>query len=280
MFHAKMLLIFICLFTTIASIAENKTKQNTKQIKKMGLVADSLSCGSEGIVHINYIPIVPFSGNDTIENPVAMDCGELLNSIERINKENIRLRADSLRLGREIVSEERKLNLLQGKYDTLFSGLEKIDGIIYKQCLLYPLEARYDVNSVNESIRSVELFLKLSIKPSKEFEECRTTYEPLLRQYGDYNQQLITFFHEIIHHLQLVEWEPGEGLKDKFVKELKSQPYYTSCFIVRNRIPYKSIIYLDNIIEKFLQLLKNNRNLENDMNELVNSLQPKHNIKQ
>lgn len=177
-------------------------------------------------------------------------------------------------LTRDKQSLEKDRDSYKQKFDNLTRELEKLDGVIYKQCLLYPLEAKFNAKSVDEAIRSVDAISSLLKNPSKDFLDTKNIYYPLLKSYYKYNQELLHFVENEIQYVEMTDWVIGNSHKQKFSEEIKQLSYYKDCYIKRNIPPYKSIVYLDDIIDSFLSILKKKGNVEIDLKNLLQKLQP------
>ena len=116
---------------------------------------------------------------------------QLLDSIAGLNKQLVEKEVliKSERENKMKVEDEK--NSLKIKYDGLVKEFSTLDAIVYKQCLLYPLEGRYNENLINEALRAAHSFANLSPQKSAEFNECMKTYEPLLHQYEKYNEEIM-----------------------------------------------------------------------------------------
>lgn len=153
---------------------------------------------------------------------------------------------------------------------------------MYKQCLLYPLEGRYDENLINEALRAAHSFANLSPQKSAEFNECMKTYEPLLHQYEKYNEEIMNFIKDKEQYLttkmtfrKIKTMTVDEGDRTNFINELKGLTYYQKCYIHRNDPPYKSILYLDEAIDKFKAIINEKGDVSKKFNDLIKSLEPK-----
>ena len=163
----------------------------------------------------------------------------------------------------------------ENKYYKLSQDISRLDALVFKQCLLYPLEARYDAISIQEALTAVSSFANMPIQKSDDFTSYRNTYEPLLRDYKKYNDEIIVFFEKELATLKVTGGIVKSAHKDKFLNELVQVTYYKQCYLNRNKKPYKSIIYLDQAIDKFLDLIKSNNAIDGQLEELINGLKPK-----
>ena len=233
--------------------------------------------------------VLPKTAKDSVDNNTINDA--LLISINSLKKENARLldenkhlKSDTAELIKrnrihlkkidelndKIKEHERTANQYRANYEKLIRDISKMDAVIYKQCLLYPLEGRYDSLLIKESLRAIQSFYTLNKNPSKEFTEYKATYEPLLNKYNQYNTQLRSFFEKELKVIKATQGIVSEAHKNKFKNELEMLPYYSECYVNRNKPPYRSILYIDKQIDSFLKILEKKGNVLNDMDELLN----------
>lgn len=175
-------------------------------------------------------------------------------------------------LNKDKINLETEKNSYKNKYDSLLTELSQLDEVIYKQCLLYPLEAKYDKTSIEEAIRSINAIERLLETPSQKFKQCKDTYYPLLNKYNQYNEELIAGIKKHQEYIEATGWSIGDARRDRFKNEIKELPYYKECYINRNKPPYKSILYLDEVIDKYLKILDKTSNVQNDFREIISSL--------
>lgn len=207
---------------------------------------------------------------------------QLLDSIAGLNKQLVEKEVliKSERENKMKVEDEK--NSLKIKYDGLVKEFSTLDAIVYKQCLLYPLEGRYNENLINEALRAAHSFANLSPQKSAEFNECMKTYEPLLHQYEKYNEEIMNFIKDKEQYLitkmtfrKIKTITVDEGDRTNFINELKGLTYYQKCYIHRNDPPYKSILYLDEAIDKFKAIINEKGDVSKKFNDLIKSLEPK-----
>ena len=211
-------------------------------------------------------------------NKLKIENAQLLCEIETLKKDTAELSKRNgthvtviYNLNKKVEELDKSVIQYRSKYEQLVNDISRLDAVIYKQCLLYPLEGKYDSLLVNESLKSIESFSSINKNLSKEFEEYRDIYEPLLKSYKQYNAQLFSFIESKVKHIRATGGVVYDAHKTKFENELKQLPYYSEYYENRNKPPYKSILYLDNLIDKFLIILNKKGNVENDILELLNS---------
>ena len=239
--------------------------------------------------------------NDTIGEEITTE-SILLGTIKEqkaviILKDNEinKLRNDSLELRKAIVDlEQQKKDLavamaqkeeqtkdLQGRLNALQNALNSKDGVLYKQCLLYPLERRYSRQFVDEALSTIEVFATIG-QTSANFKKYRETYEPLLSKYGEYNQELIDYLNACKTYITKRQERLGDAAQVEvpvtdWTNELKALPYYKECYVGKDKPPYKSIIYLDERIDEFIGCMKNPDGIVKDIDGLLKKLEPKNN---
>ena len=147
--------------------------------------------------------------------------------------------------------------------------LDRIDDEVYRQCLLYPLERRFDPKLIDEALHSLN---RMNIADSHR--EQYDTYAPLLNEYAHLNQEVITFLNDQKRSLTMKGGSfSNEGIaaaKQKFANNPYKR-YYEK----RNEKPWRSILYLDQALEDFFRLLDNKQLTSDALNELIERLQPK-----
>ena len=125
-----------------------------------------------------------------------------------------------------------------------------VDEKIYKQCLLYPLTRRYNDEYCNEALEAVKILKDEEIELSDNFNKMYKTYEPLVRKYGKYNDELIRFVDDpVLKRHNLLKGKPATADQIANMKQLLRQTsYYRECYVKRSS--YISIPYLDEAVEK------------------------------
>ena len=236
--------------------------------------------------------------NDTVVQKVEDKTSSIQDELwNRISKEKtiIRLKEDSTamqadiaqqndriaKLEKEVAEANKAIEKANKDYETIKQAVLSKDAVLYKQCLLYPLERRYNPALIADALSTVNVFAGLG-QMSDKFEEYRNTYQPLLNQYGQYNQQLIVFIQGCIDYVEKRQEKLGDGglvtaPKEKWLNELKELPYYHECYVGKDRPPYKSIIYLDDVIDEFRSVVEQKGDVKSELLKLVQKLEPKKN---
>ena len=202
---------------------------------------------------------------------------KLNDSIATLNKLLAKQEADTKQQLKASAGTEEKMNSLKAKYDELACAVSTLDGIVYKNCLLYPLETRYDYKLIADAVRAVNSFSQLPTAKSPEFEQYKKTYLPLLKRYGEYNEELRSFFAQCFEFIKAKNNIVGDGHRGSFTRKLEALPYFQKCYKGRNNPPYSSIVYLDEAIDKFKAIIAKTGDVSKEMEELIKSIEPKQN---
>lgn len=234
------------------------------------------------------------------KTPTVQD--ELWNRIELLTlqlaskeKTIIRLKEDSVAMQSDIAQQNGRIVELEKAvassnalvetskkdFETIKQAVLSKDAVLYKQCLLYPLERRCNSSLISDALNTVDVFANLG-QMSDKFEEYRNTYEPLLKQYDLYNQQLLGYLLGCIEYIEKREAKLGDGRqipipKDSWLNELKELPYYQECYVKKDIPPFKSIIYLDEVVDDFKSVIEQKGDVKPDLQKLVKKLEPKKN---
>lgn len=194
-------------------------------------------------------------------------------SLLKTTEKSLRQEIETYKKDKESALNEKRS--WEDKYNNLSRNISRLDALVYKQCLLYPLEARYDSTSIKEALTVVSSFADLPVQASNNFQNYRSTYEPLLRNYKSYNDELVGFLENKLATIRLTGGVVRSAHKDKFRNELIQLAYYKQYYLDRNKKPYRSILYLDQAIDKFIDLIKSNNVIDAELERLINSLKPK-----
>ena len=164
------------------------------------------------------------------------------------------------------------LNDIRLKDDSLRSSkalILSLDNIVYKECLLFPLERRYNAKYIADSKRCLE-----AMGTNKSHPEEYKTYYHFLDEYDFFNQDLIKFLTKQSDCLEMKQWDVNELAIKQAKDGLNKLPYY-KYYVNRNKSPWESILYLDETIDEFLKLLNSGKLNSKTMKELIQRLQPK-----
>lgn len=222
------------------------------------------------------------SKNDQLEKQVKLlekDKENELNQIRKLKKEVQDRDRQSDSLKDSVLSLQNKLSKVESNYKELAQQVSKISDVIAKQCLLYPLEGKYSPTFIKEAIQTISaidfLYENINEKPSKEYEDTKATYFSLLEDYKRYNDEILKFVKErICGEGEMIGWNFGPNGKKDLNNELERLTYVQDCYNVRNDPPYKSIIYLDNMIDRIKSALSKKGNIKDDINQIIKDLTP------
>lgn len=189
-----------------------------------------------------------------LNNIIGKKDKEWKDSLILRDKEIVRLKADNENLQKRI------------------AATAKMTDVVYKQCLLYPLEARYDSLLIAESLESLEV---MGISSQPQYKKNSQVYTHLLKDYGKYNQQLMDYINRQMRSFQFKKWQINDVVAKSSLDELMRWEYY-KYFRNRNQAPWESILYLDGVIEELEAMLKSPSTLtEEKCSNLLKMITPK-----
>ena len=93
-----------------------------------------------------------------------------------------------------------------------------------------------------------------------------------MKNYKQYSTQLSSFLESKSKHIEANGGVISEAHKTRFKNELSELPYYVECYVNRNKPPYKSIVYLDHVIDAMEVIFNKNGEVINEIYELLNQL--------
>ena len=251
-------------FYTFAQNAQNGTKQGSENnnltplIKSIDEKIDSiLKLVNSNISNNNQqIPDNPQGCQNDLEK-YKTEIKKKNDTIRHLTEEKntLKIQKDSLKIQKDSLE----------KYTTFFNET------IFKQCLLYPLEGRYDSIFISECKQCLR-----DMKIQQSHPELYNTYYDLLNDYKKYNDQVKKFLDDQKRSVDL-KGELIGAFKENAKQKLKGLDYYKNFYLKRNTPPYKSIPYLDEVIDEFLSVLNSNKLNGKNMQELIEKLEPKTN---
>lgn len=157
-------------------------------------------------------------------------------------------------LGRELYESRRQLKAMADSLQSL-SGLQaavrRLDTLMYKQCLLYPLERPYEEGFVREALTTLD---RLQIKQRGLFQNEYDTYAPLLRDYKKHTADVAKLLQGVAKRFDRLGYKVEPNIVRTVQNQLKASAYYP-LYQQRNRPPYRSIPYLDGVIDDLLAML-------------------------
>lgn len=195
---------------------------------------------------------------------------------------NSRLADADRRWADSIKARQKTIAQLQNENSQLHERIEaagrkdaaagKISEVVFRQCLLYPLERRYDSTLIKESLESLEA-IGIADKPA--YRKYANAYIHLLKDYGRYNRQLIDIMNDAFKSFSFKRWQINSMVAQGVLDQLKAWEYY-KYYVRRNQDPWESIIYLDEIIEELVNMLHAPETITEDKcNKLLNKTTPK-----
>lgn len=134
------------------------------------------------------------------------------------------------------------------------------------------LEIRYNEKYIKDAKYCLDS-LKIGENPKykKEYE----IYYPLIGKYKEFNDLLLKFFNDELDYCKRNNWTLNEIGKKGIENRTKENSYYKECYVNRNKYPYKSIIYLDEVMEDWFEMLKNNDLKESTLQALIKRITPR-----
>lgn len=240
----------------------------------------------DSITTISTDSIIDNSKDQVVIDAMSTTVEVLNGRIRNLQEEIKRLQRDSVSktdtIARLRETLNRRTSKMQDESERADSAIRKqqeiehilstVDAIVYKQCLLYPLEAKFDSTTWTESLQAIMAFVKINNSPSKNFNKYKEIYYDLLKQYPVYYNEILHLLKKERKVLSMTSWEVGAH-KEMFLNDMRSLPYW-KFYIHRNEVPFKSILYLDNVLDKFKTIVNKSGNVKNDIDNLINSVSP------
>jgi len=200
-----------------------------------------------------FAMVMPSYGDESDIPPLAADSLVNDSSMAVIGNDTVPV---------DIVSEE-----------TLLECAGIIDQILQSRCLLYPLECKYNEDLLANSIGAVNIYSSSNLKKSKDFNSLKNTYLPLLNKYSEYNQEMVEFLKKLLEDDRLsLTNNLIKAQSGRYVKKIETLSYYHDCYIYKDKPPYKSITYLDNVINEYISIINNGQNVKKRIQGLIDKL--------
>ena len=210
---------------------------------------------------------------DKLENQINMLNKQLTNekSVAQTKEGEFKQKENSL--NETITQLKNEKQALKSRNDTIEQNLKdleqrfkNLDKIIYKQCLYYTLEHRYNPQLVNDARQCLEKMDTKSSHPT-EFE----TYRPFLDTYAKYNSEVKGFLKGQQKNLKRKGWNINEIARLQARHNLEHLEYY-NYYKKKDKYPWQSIVYLDEVIDDYFKLLESSKINEKNLQELINKL--------
>ena len=179
---------------------------------------------------------------DELETKINNLNEQLTNEQNRINTEKEKFKKEEERLNNSIKKLNGEKQELERKLEDYKNRFKDLNKIIYKQCLYYTLEKPYNPKLIDDAKKCLDM-MEMDIKSSHSTEF--DTYRPFLDTYAQYNSEVKTF-----------------------LKNLKYYEYYQK----KDKYPWKSIVYLDEVIDDYFKLLESPKINEKKLQDLINKL--------
>lgn len=198
-----------------------------------------------------------------------------IDKIRQMSKADIENKKKEIDSTRDSLSSYRKkIGELDKQIETMKPKMESISYLnerIFRQCLLYPMERRYDKKLIDES---KECLTELGIRNNPKYKATCDVYWDLLGEYEKYNNELINLLESQEKSFSLKGWKIERLIKDSAIKAL-SQLTYFRLYEKRNMSPWKSIIYLDDAIDDYVNMINGKKDFnEKTYQALINRLNP------
>ena len=281
----KYYLFIITLMIPLLTFAQKKgdKKSNKEKAEQVETIQTSTS---EDVENNEQGGTFKVQENITGTDALSVVISQQLGSISDLNK-LIELKTDTIThlndsIGDLIDMYEKNINTLKDSSNSLKkenSNLENktvaiasISNIVYKQCLLYPLERRYNKTFIDESIQALNV---LGVKNNPKYKEVCDTYWDLLNEYSIYNQELLEFLQSQFESFSLKHWNIPDVARNGCKSEVSNLKYYT---LYKNKDvkPWKSISYIDKVLDDLLAMLSGKQQLdETNFKNLIDRITPK-----
>lgn len=186
-----------------------------------------------------------------LHNRYKADIGDLQKQSDDALKEQ---QKDIDSLSNVIVQNKKEQDDLHFQISELESyrkSMEFLDSIIFLQSLIYPLEVHYNAQLIADSKHCLD---KLALAKNIKYKGNCAVYRELLDDYAKYNQELLSFLENLQHSYEMKQWKINSIDASGAMMALKNLSYY-KFYESRNKKPYKSIIYLDRTIDRFVKIL-------------------------
>lgn len=205
---------------------------------------------------------------DELETKINNLNEQLTNEQNRINTEKEKFKKEEERLNNSIKKLNGEKQELERKLEDYKNRFKDLNKIIYKQCLYYTLEKPYNPKLIDDAKKCLDM-MEMDIKSSHSTEF--DTYRPFLDTYAQYNSEVKTFLKNQMEQLKVKGWNIRESAKNNAQNALKNLKYY-EYYQKKDKYPWKSIVYLDEVIDDYFKLLESPKINEKKLQDLINKL--------
>ena len=205
---------------------------------------------------------------DELETKINNLNEQLTNEQNRINTEKEKFKKEEERLNNSINKLNGEKQELERKLEYYKNRFKDLNKIIYKQCLYYTLEKPYNPKLIDDAKKCLDM-MEMDIKSSHSTEF--DTYRPFLDTYAQYNSEVKTFLKNQMEQLKVKGWNIRESAKNNAQNALKNLKYY-EYYQKKDKYPWKSIVYLDEVIDDYFKLLESPKINEKKLQDLINKL--------
>jgi len=209
---------------------------------------------------------------DLLNDSIKRINAQMNDSIQKYKKDtqqlntNRKLYQDSL--SHFISENQRLMTIIQVKNDSL-KLFGTLDNMIYKQCLLFPLERRYNPIYINDCKKCLA-----AMRTDATYPKDYKIYYHFLDEYATFNQEIIGFLKEQEENLSMKNWKINEIAISQAQDSLKGLHYYQYYRNCKNQ-PWESILYLDETLDEFFKRLNSGKLNAASMKDLIQRLEPK-----
>ena len=204
----------------------------------------------------------------TLNEQVVNDKSVAQTKEDNFQQEKKSLNESINNLNKEITTLKAEKDAAVKKAEDYENRFKNLDKIIYKQCLYYTLEKPYNPKLIDDAKKCLEK-MEMDIKSSHptEFE----TYRPFLDTYAKYNSEVKNFLKNQMEILKVKKWRINDIGKKQARDALNALEYY-QYYKNKDKKPWKSIVYLDEVIGNFIKLMECQNLNEKNLQELIDKL--------
>lgn len=265
--------IIVLLISFIVHAEDNDTIECANQVNKQDSTKVVIS--NDPIKNNQEKSISPIEETTSIEVVSLEILAEKQNEVNSL-KHDLKEKDDEILLlkGEKDVLENSIRDLTKERDDLKgkIQAFSSMSNVVFKQCLLYPLERKYNKSFVEESMRAIN---ELGIRTNQKYKDYCDTYWDLLENYVSYNQEVLNRLTSQYESFSLKHWNISDVAKTGCQTEITTLSYY-QFYKNKDVKPWKSITYLDAVIDDWLAMLIGKQTLnENNFKSLIERVTPK-----